>query len=67
MRELDLHGIRTNDVEIMVDQFLYVNRNNLPVKIITGNSYSMRKIVKDYALHIGYTIHEPRYSELIVY
>ena len=67
MKELDLHGVRTAEAEYLVEQFIYDNRDNLPVKIITGNSHSMRKAVKDCALHLEYHVHEPRYSELIIY
>ena len=45
MKELDLHGIRHNDVQKLVDHFLYENVNNIPVKIITGYSNRMQDIV----------------------
>ncbi len=43
MEILDLHGVRYKDVEVMVENFVLIN--DLPVKIITGNSIGMREIV----------------------
>ena len=39
MRELDLHGVRHEDVDRLVENFILLN--NLPVTIITGNSQKM--------------------------
>lgn len=43
METLDLHGIRHHQVERIVENFLLLNA--LPLRIITGNSQSMRRIV----------------------
>lgn len=43
MLVLDLHGIRYAQVERMVENFVLLEE--LPLKIITGNSVSMRSIV----------------------
>ena len=47
MKELDLHGVLHVDVEIEVKNFLFMNHNDLPVKIITGKSEKMIDIVLD--------------------
>ena len=45
MLELDLHGVRHADVKDVVINFLY--DKDMPVRIITGNSNSMKNIVKE--------------------
>ena len=47
MKELDLHGVLHVDVEIEVKNFLFMNHNDLPVKIITGKYEKMINIVLD--------------------
>jgi len=42
--DLDLHGIKHEDVERMVEN--YVLLNNPPMSIITGNSDEMKRIVE---------------------
>tara|TARA_B100000287_G_scaffold433025_1_gene493725 strand:- start:844 stop:1044 length:201 start_codon:yes stop_codon:yes gene_type:complete len=43
MNKLDLHGVRHNDVERLVQNFVLLNEP--PLTIITGNSERMRQIV----------------------
>jgi len=43
METLDLHGIRHKEVDRLVENFVLLNE--LPVKIITGNSITMRSLV----------------------
>jgi DNA-nicking Smr family endonuclease len=49
MKQLDLHGVRHNDAQILLDQFLWDNiqQNQKEVAIITGISDQMKKIVKN--------------------
>ena len=42
---LDLHGIRHDDVERLVENFVLLNEP--PLTIITGNSDKMPKLVKE--------------------
>jgi hypothetical protein len=42
--ELDLHGVKHADVEVMVEDFVLLR--NPPIKIITGNSKAMKDLVK---------------------
>ncbi len=45
MKELDLHGVRHEEVDRLVENFILLNR--LPVRIITGNSTRMMDLVKE--------------------
>ena len=43
MEILDLHGIKHNDVDRLVENFVLLN--SLPLRIITGNSDKMKELV----------------------
>ena len=58
MKTLDLHGIRHEGVVQHVHNFVY--NNELPLRIITGNSKIMRKIVVDTINILGYHSHYER-------
>ena len=58
METLDLHGIRHEGVVQQVHNFVY--NNELPVRIVTGNSKIMRKIVVDTISVLGYHSHYER-------
>ena len=45
MKKLDLHGIRHNDVDRLVENFVLLN--NPPLEIITGHSDKMIELVRD--------------------
>jgi len=45
VRELDLHGVKHEAVEHLVEDFVFNNQSYIPLKIITGNSQKMKKIV----------------------
>ena len=45
MKTLDLHGIKHEDVDRLVENFVLLN--NPPLKIITGNSDKMPKLVRN--------------------
>ena len=47
MNDLDLHGVRHSDVDRKVENFVLLNQNILPLKIICGNSQRMKDLVKD--------------------
>jgi len=55
MKILDLHGDGHETAERKVHSFVY--NNELPVKIITGKSEKMRKIVVDTVGLLGYYTH----------
>jgi hypothetical protein len=58
MPTLDLHGIRHEGVVQQVHSFVY--NNELPVRIVTGKSEIMRKIVVDTVALLGYHSHYER-------
>lgn len=43
MKTLDLHGLTYDKVELEVENFILLY--DFPLRIITGNSFSMREIV----------------------
>ena len=43
--ELDLHGIKHENVDRIVENFVLLNKP--PLTIITGNSHKMKDIVED--------------------
>lgn len=45
MNQLDLHRVRHEEVDRMVENFVFLNE--LPIEIITGNSTKMQEIVID--------------------
>lgn len=44
MKTLDLHGVRHSKVELIVENFVLLN--DTPLRIITGNSPSMKALVR---------------------
>jgi hypothetical protein len=45
METLDLHGVRHKEAQLLVEEFVLLE--DLPAKIITGNSPQMQEIVKE--------------------
>ena len=45
IKQLDLHGIRHEEVDRLVENFVLLNEP--PIRIITGNSNKMRDIVTE--------------------
>ena len=43
MKILDLHGVKHEDVDRLVENFILLN--DVPMRIITGNSDEMREMV----------------------
>ncbi len=58
MKTLDLHGIKHEGVVQQIHTFVY--NNELPLRIITGKSTIMRKIVVDTVAQLGYHTHYER-------
>lgn len=44
-RTLDLHGIRHHEVDRVVENFIFMNQDLVPLKIICGNSQRMIDLV----------------------
>jgi hypothetical protein len=58
MKTLDLHGERHEGIVQKIHTFVY--NNELPVRVITGKSEIMRKIVLDTITQLGYNSHYER-------
>jgi DNA-nicking Smr family endonuclease len=54
MVKLDLHGIKHNEVEKLIDAFIFDNNGNSNLRIITGNSEKMKLIVVNTIKQYGY-------------
>ena len=46
MDKLDLHGVRHHDVDLMVENFIFLNQHDIPLTIICGSSSKMIELVK---------------------
>lgn len=64
--ELDLHGVRHHEVDRLVENFILLNQNNIPLTIICGNSLKMIALVKTVTDRIGCQIYEPRFGVIII-
>jgi len=47
MHKLDLHGVRHHEVDILVENFVYLNQENIPLTIVCGNSQRMIDLVNE--------------------
>lgn len=43
--KLDLHGVKHHEVELMVENFILMNQDQIPLTIICGNSQHMIDLV----------------------
>ena len=43
---LDLHGYRHHEVDLAVENFIYLNQEEMPLTIICGNSERMLSLVR---------------------
>ena len=64
--ELDLHGIRHQDVDMMVENFVLMNQDSFPLTLICGNSIRMINIAEDALKRIGCETASLRYGVIIV-
>lgn len=51
--KLDLHGIRHQDVDALVENFILTNQNSFPLTVICGNSVKMVHLAEDVINRIG--------------
>lgn len=45
--KLDLHGVKHQDVDLLVENFIFANQDSFPLTIICGNSVKMVKLVEN--------------------
>ncbi len=53
MEKLDLHGIRHHEVDLLVENFIFLNQEEIPLTIICGGSSKMVELVKTVLDRIG--------------
>ena len=46
MEKLDLHGVRHHEVDLIVENFIFLNQQEIPLTIICGGSSKMIELVK---------------------
>ena len=64
--KLDLHGIRHEDVNRLVENFILMNQGKMPLTIVCGNSNKMIELVEATIKHIGCKTFVSRYGTIIV-
>ncbi len=53
MEKLDLHGVRHHEVDLMVENFILLNQEKIPLTLICGGSSKMLELVKTVLDRIG--------------
>ena len=66
MSKLDLHGVRHADVDRIVENFILLNQNKLPLAIICGNSDRMVSLVLKVARRLHCETAQPRFGIVTV-
>ena len=51
--KLDLHGVRHQDVDLKVENFILLNQDQVPLTIVCGNSQRMIELVNEVIDSIG--------------
>jgi len=46
VEKLDLHGVKHHEVDLMVENFIFLNQEEIPLTIICGGSSKMVELVK---------------------
>lgn len=65
--DLDLHGVRHHEVDRIVENFIYLNQDAMPLKIICGNSTQMVRLVTEVTDRIGCEIASLNFGTIVVY
>lgn len=64
--QLDLHGVKHRDVDMLVENFILLNQNSFPLIIICGNSQRMIDLVNSVIDRIGCVREMYRYGVITV-
>jgi hypothetical protein len=67
MTQLDLHGVRHQDVDLLVENFILMNQNEFPLTIICGNSVKMIQLVENTINRIGCEASMIRHGFIVVH
>jgi hypothetical protein len=46
VEKLDLHGVRHHEIDLMVENFIFLNQHDIPLPVISGSSSKMVELVK---------------------
>lgn len=67
--EIDLHGVKHEEVTSMVDSFIWehMQKGTNGVTIITGNSPEMKRMVNDIASEYGFKASEGMWNTGMIY
>ena len=65
--KLDLHGVRHQDVDALVENFVLTNQQSFPLTVICGNSVKMTQLVETVLNRIGCNTLVLRYGTIIVH
>lgn len=66
MNKLDLHGVRHGEVDRIVENFIFLNQNDLPLTIICGNSERMIELVTYVTRRLGCTTAMTQYGVITI-
>lgn len=64
IRNLDLHGVRHYEVEVMVEDYVFKYQDELPLIVICGNSAKMIEIVSQTLRGLSVNFEETRYGRI---
>jgi hypothetical protein len=64
--ELDLHGVRHHEVDRLVENFIYLNQDLVPLTIICGNSQRMIDLVTEVTDRIGCETTRLHYGTIVI-
>lgn len=58
--QIDLHGVKHEDVGRTLDTFIWeqMQKKVTGIKVITGNSPDMKRIVQEIAYEYGFTVND---------
>ncbi|MBT17369.1 MAG: hypothetical protein CL889_00120 [Dehalococcoidia bacterium] len=67
LKKLDLHGIKHQEVDRMVENFLFLNQDDIPLEIVCGNSQRMIDLVLEVLKRVECQEHDhTRFGTLII-
>tara|TARA_B100000029_G_scaffold261167_1_gene257483 strand:- start:387 stop:626 length:240 start_codon:yes stop_codon:yes gene_type:complete len=67
LKKLDLHGIKHQEVDRMVENFLFLNQDDVPLEIVCGNSQRMIDLVLEVLKRVECQEHDhTRFGTLII-
>jgi hypothetical protein len=66
MITLDLHGIRHYEVDRLVENFILLNQDKVPLTVICGNSEKMLSLALEVIHRLQCEIDQPRFGIITV-